>query len=114
MKHQVLQGFPDGAGTHLVGYITTPLTYSQIAMLLGPSHDSDEYKVSCEWVIEFEDHKIATIYDWKETSLYDSDLPDPEDIREDRHVPEWHIGGNNPDVVKRVGELLGANVRVYA
>ena len=51
-------------------------------------------KVTCEWVIQFEDGLIATVYDWKvgETPM---DLYD------------WHIGGTSSEVVKRIIDLVG-------
>lgn len=72
--------------THLVGYVRStrraleeqfgrPMTFSKF--------DSDG-KVTTEWLIEFEDGVIATIYDWKR---YEIGAPALDEVY------DWHIGG---------------------
>jgi len=77
----------------LVGYVTTD--FDTLVERFGePLHESGDGKVTAEWIIKFADGKVATIYDWKtgETPL---------------DTYEWHIGGKNSAVVKRVADLLG-------
>lgn len=87
--------------SHLVGYVTStrraleerfgkPFTYSQ--------YDSDG-KVTTEWILEFEDGVVATIYDWKRYS-YGSPALD-EDYK-------WHIGGLEDKATPYVLEALEA------
>tara|TARA_Y100000004_G_scaffold133796_1_gene151258 strand:+ start:300 stop:623 length:324 start_codon:yes stop_codon:yes gene_type:complete len=57
-------------------------------------------KVLTEWVIEFEDGSVATIYDWK--------LDEPLGM-DDNY--EWHIGGHH-NINGRVKEVL-ANAQEY-
>ena len=49
-----------------------------------------------QWALEFEDEEdnlvVATIYDWKEDSAYNS--------RVGKY--KWHIGGNSYDAVEAV------------
>lgn len=80
-------------GTSLCGYVKT--TYSELLEKLGePLRDfSGDGKVTCEWILDFQDGTIATIYDYKTgttpTSLY-----------------KWHIGGRGIDVVEKTGKFL--------
>jgi hypothetical protein len=76
----------------LQGYVKT--TYANIVTFLGDPQKSGD-KVNAEWVIKFENGRVATIYDWKEPSI-------PKDEY------EWHIGGYGDSVVYLVGDLLNA------
>ena len=86
-------------GTSLQGYIEA--TYEDLVKAFGePTFDStkgDEGdKVHTQWALEFEDEEdnlvVATIYDWKEDSAYNS--------RVGKY--RWHIGGNSYDAVQAV------------
>ena len=86
-------------GTSLQGYIEA--TYDDLVKAFGePTFDStrgDEGdKVHTQWALEFEDEEdnlvVATIYDWKEDSAYNS--------RVGKY--KWHIGGNSYDAVEAV------------
>ncbi len=97
----------DTIGSSLVGYLPQGTTYALLAKLFGePNKDVDGYKVSTCWAIRFADGLIATIYDYKATSLYDDEYPLPEDVWSDRAEVEWHIGGHNSAVAERVRELV--------
>lgn len=70
-------------GTSRIG--TLRITYSQLLAKLGepcfgPEHSGDG-KVRAEWLLQFEDGSIATIYDYKE---YETPI---------EKVTEWSIGG---------------------
>ena len=83
-------------GTHLQGNITA--SKRDLKGLLGKPLFESFYaddKVLTEWVIEFADGMVATIYDWK--------LDEP--LRMD-DTYSWHIGGHNPKVVERVKNLI--------
>ena len=86
-------------GTSLQGYIEAD--YEDLVKAFGePTFDStrgDEGdKVHTQWALEFEDEEdnlvVATIYDWKEDSAYNS--------RVGKY--KWHIGGNSYDAVEAV------------
>lgn len=54
----------------------------------------DQYKVSRVWIFEFNGNPF-TVYDWKETSLYDTHLP-PENLFWEQKLVELHVGSRSP------------------
>jgi len=82
-------------GTSLKGYIET--TYEQLESVFGEPmygpNDTDGDKITCEWLITFQDGTVATIYDWKVDET-------PFDLY------SWHIGGNNNKAKDYVGTLM--------
>lgn len=93
----------NAGGTSLQGLVTT--SYSKLVEIFGEPQESDGYKVSSEWVVEDDNGNVLTIYDYKETSLYDSNNPSVEEFRE---LPEceWHIGGNNPSLADELEQFI--------
>jgi len=99
-------------GTCLQGEFS--MYYADLVKLLGEPGEGDGYKVAFEWRLIGPGGIIATIYDYKDTSLYDDDLPAPAQIRSGEYcLPiEWHIGGHGPEAVRFVRDLLDlANAR---
>jgi hypothetical protein len=93
-------------GTSLQGYVTA--SYAELAAIFGPADPANrdgDGKVSTEWLLKFEDGTDATVYDYKDTSLYDEGLPTPEQFRA---LPsyDWHIGGRSPEAVHRVTAVI--------
>lgn len=96
-------------GTSYCGVIVA--RESAIRAWLGEPGEGDGYKVSLKWrgrVIEDETTDLAgrvfTLYDWKETNLYDEDLLTPAHLHELNFPREWHIGGfdeKTADLVKQ-------------
>ena len=86
-------------GTCLQGYVA--VDYTQLVALLGESYESDGYKSDAEWVVEFDNGVVATIYNWKNGKNYcgPSGLP-VESIR------DWHVGGRSTEAVRLVEELI--------
>ena len=81
--------------TSLMGYVDVP--YDRLEAYFGKPMDMcGDGKVQAEWLVEFEDGKVATIYDWKQYST-----PYQE-------VRDWHIGGYDSEVVGRIQSILGA------
>ena len=82
-------------GTSLKGYIET--TYEQLESVLGEPvygpNDTDGDKITCEWIITFQDGTVATVYDWKVGET-------PMDLY------SWHIGGNNNKSKDYIGTLM--------
>jgi hypothetical protein len=98
-------------GTSLQGYVTT--SFANLKKILGePNSTGDEYKVSTEWNIVFADGTVATIYDWKLTTMYDDDGLTVAQVRTASEI-EWHIGGVNHRAVELVGELLDLRARTF-
>ena len=90
-------------GTHLQGHIHCD--YDKLTEVFGYPLDSgfvDTYKSDVEWVIQFNDGTIATIYNWKNGRNYlgDSGLY-PEEIT------DWHVGGYNKQAVEKIVKALG-------
>lgn len=82
-----------GAGTSLQEYFTCG--YYQITEKFGPpNNEGDDYKVSTEWVFESDAGDVFTVYDYKETSLYDTGLPSVAVFRTQPEY-EWHIGARD-------------------
>ncbi len=85
-------------GSCLQGYFGC--SYRQLVALLGaPSSDTwgspydGDGKVSTEWLVRDEHDNVFTVYDYKETSLYDDCLPSVADFRR-QIFHRWHIGGH--------------------
>jgi hypothetical protein len=73
-------------GTSLQGYV--PATYEQLVERFGQPEGGGD-KTTVEWMLQFEDGTVATIYDWKE---YETPMG----------MYHWHIGGKNNLAVARV------------
>jgi len=74
-----------------------PITYAELVEIFGrPNHGPNDYnldKVTCEWMIEFEDGTRASIYDWKTG-------------RTPMGEYEWHIGGYDAQSYTRVVDTI--------
>jgi hypothetical protein len=81
-------------GTSLQGYVVT--TFKELVITFGaPTYGeaSGDGKVSCEWILQFSDGTVATIYDYKEDATPMGEY-------------SWHIGGQSIDAVNRVLECV--------
>lgn len=85
--------------TSLKCSITT--TYAKLVERYGEPCESDGYKSDAEWIIEWEDGVIGTIYNWKNGKNY---LGDGGEEVED--ITDWNIGGHKQIVVKRIRDDL--------
>ena len=73
-------------------------SYNDIVSKLGePLTEKLCYKSDAEWIIEFEDGTVATIYNWKDGKSYCGERGMPTES-----ITEWHIGGS----IKRVEEWV--------
>lgn len=79
----------------LMGYVKA--NYFDLVETFGEPGGGDGYKVFNEWVVQFEDGTVATIYDWKEAG---------ESVSQSALNYNWHIGGYNSSAVERVKEAL--------
>lgn len=77
--------------THLQGHITC--TYAQLVSTFGePMKDGfDDYKSDAEWLVQYEDGTVATIYNWKNGINYCGS----EDGIPTQDITDWHIGGKS-------------------
>lgn len=85
-------------GTHLMGYVRA--RYSDLVKLLGEPEIGDEYKVSGIWVLTDFLGNTVTLYDWKCTQLYESDLPTVEQFRKNKNTVTFNVGGRDENIVK--------------
>lgn len=85
----------DTDGTSLKGRVDVP--YDRLEAQFGRPLDVwGDGKVQASWDLQFDDGKVATIYDWKE---YGTPY---------QQVRDWHIGGYDSEVVGRIQSILGA------
>ena len=91
-------------GSSFSGYID--ISYAELVEKLGePCDFYDDYKSDAEWVIQFGNGQIATIYNYKDGRNYMGlDGKDKEDIR------DWHIGGRGQAVLASVSELFPKSI----
>ena len=89
----------DPSGTHLQGRVE--VSYEKLVGIFGEPMEGDEYKVDAEWLLEFEDGTVATIYNYKDGKSYDAIGG-----LETEYIVDWHIGGMENKVVSRIKELL--------
>lgn len=86
-------------GGYLQGEVTT--TYKNLVSKLGRQNETtDKYKVDAEWLI-MTPVGHATIYNYKDGKNYNG--------REGlaiKDITNWHIGGQNPEVVDYVKRFL--------
>ena len=82
-------------GTSYQGEVYT--SYKKLFKLFGEPTSGDGYKVDAEWNVEFDDGKVATIYNWKDGKNYNG-----AEGMETENITDWHIGGFEKDVVDRI------------
>jgi hypothetical protein len=75
---------------------TLKATFPQMIEKFGEGLKGD-YKVSMEWSFTDDEDNVFTVYDWKSTKLYASelDLPEPEELWNSNEVYEFHVGGRS-------------------
>ncbi len=79
-------------GTNLKGVVET--TYDAIVNLFGkPLGGSADGKTTCEWILEFEDGTVATIYDWKTGTT-------------PKELYKWNIGGHTYKVLELLEKVM--------
>ena len=99
------------SGTHYLDEINC--SYSALVEIFGePNSEGDGCKVSTEWILESENGAIVTIYDYKETDLYDKELLSVEQFREQESY-YWHIGGTNHDDALLLKEFIFAKLVTF-
>jgi hypothetical protein len=87
--------------TCLRGHITT--SYANLVQVFGePMADGfDDYKSDAEWVVQFEDGLVATIYNYKNGKNYCGDQGTPTHL-----IKDWNIGGHDTAVVAYIKDAL--------
>ena len=77
--------------TCLQGYIET--TYDELVKVFGEPTVLEGDKVTVEWILQFSDGTVATIYDWKRSETPMACYP-------------WHIGGKSQRAVELVTNCM--------
>lgn len=96
MIKQVDQSHVSGTSFHGTTFTVSP----KELLLAFPNFEPGCGKTTREWVFEFEGNVFA-LYDWKETSEYESGLPSYQDFW-DRDYIELHIGSSQGAVEEQV------------
>ncbi len=94
-------------GTSLSGHLKA--TYNHLIKFVGkPTYPngSDNYKTDVEWVIEFPNGAIMTIYNWKNGKNYNG-----KEGLEIEEITDWNIGtkGNIEAYQKAFMRIIEAN-----
>lgn len=80
-------------GTHFFGAIDG-ISFEELTELFGTPISSDDDETHVQWLIEFEDGLIATIYDYNQKI---------KDIKSDKII--WCVGGYDSRVMDRIYKL---------
>ena len=84
----------DSCGTCLRGHVE--LVPRCLVSKFGAPPKSDGYKTSGEYTFRGEDGEVWTLYDWKATTLYESDGIHPDELWASDEPFEFNVGGNAP------------------
>ena len=87
------------AGTSLSAYLYT--TFDKLVETFGEPTTADEYKVDWEWMIEFDDGSVATVYNWKNGPNYCGI-----DGLQSYEITKWHIGSKSMTPAWRVQDII--------
>jgi hypothetical protein len=97
---KVVDGWDDKAnGSSYQGAID--ISYNEIVAKLGKPTGNDGHKVDAEWLVEFNDGTVATIYNYKDGKNYNGKIG-----LETSEIRDWHIGGHNKEVVDKVHKIF--------
>lgn len=81
------------------------VSYVDLVRVFGEPHTVEEgEKTDANWIIQFEDGLVATIYNYKDGKNYLGEEGTPT-----QNIRDWHIGGANQEIVSRVMEMLKQN-----
>lgn len=76
--------------------------YQTLVKIFGePSGHHDNIKSDAEWIIEFEDGTIATIYNYKDGKNYLGDRGTPIEL-----IKHWNVGGFSPRAFDLIKEAI--------
>jgi hypothetical protein len=76
------------------------VSYAELVAAFGEPSEADGYKVSSEWTFTSERGEVVSLYDYKETALYDASLPSVESFRA-RPSYSWHVGAKDREAARR-------------
>ena len=89
-------------GTSLQGYIN--VDYKTLCKVFGKETcNGDGYKVDAEWLLQFNDGVVATIYNYKDGKNYCG----ARGLAKSK-ITDWHVGGRSARAVANVEQMLEA------
>lgn len=83
----------DTNGTSLEGYVS--VVPAKVVEVFAGGREADSYKVSRSWAFESSVGDVFTLYEYKQTSLYDTRNPSPDRFWGQRRAVLLHIGGRD-------------------
>lgn len=86
-------------GTYALGAID--ISYQRLVDVLGNPQGGDGEKVDAEWLLQFDNGSVATIYNYKNGRNYCGSKG-----LATENITDWRIGGKDPKVVKLVHDLF--------
>ena len=89
--------------THRFGEVQ--LIPRSVIRCFGESRSGDEFKISREWVFT-RGESVFTLYHWKSTNLYDSDMWTPEELWASGELFDFHVGSREPATETDVAEFI--------
>jgi hypothetical protein len=69
------------------------ISWDRLNNIFGMPHFTDSDKSSSDWVFQFSNGEIATIYDWNKK-------------KSPQEITDWRIGGNSPGAVTTINKYL--------
>lgn len=90
-------------GTHF--YKEVVLIPSAVVRSFGEGLVSDLYKSSRDWIFR-KGPLVFTLYDWKSTSLYDSDMWSPDELWASTEPFDLHVGSKKPATIDDVDQFI--------
>ncbi len=92
-------------GTHLQGSVD--VDYKTLKKIFGKPTNGDGYKVDAEWMIQFDDSLVASIYNYKDGINYNGRSGGTPKTK----IRDWHIGGHDGVVVDRIKEIISKGTK---
>jgi hypothetical protein len=75
--------------------------YSLLCKLFGQPCSLEGYKTDAEWLVEFEDGTVASIYNWKNGMNYLGSEGTPTE-----QITRWNVGGHDDRALELIKALL--------
>ena len=104
MKYVVNEKTINANESFLVGHLT--VSYSTLVEIFGQPNEGDGIKTDAEWVVEFEDGTVATIYNYKNgmayLGRYGSEVED---------ITKWNIGGHKKIAATLIADIINQHTK---
>ena len=89
--------------THRFGEVQ--LIPRSVIRCFGEGESGDGFKVSRTWVFR-RGELVFTLYDWKSTNLFDSEMWTPEELWASGEVFDFHVGSREPATESDVADFI--------